>query len=342
MITNQEVSHAAPIRPVLTRSNVVSARAPDRVTAPSRIAIVVHGGAGAPAAASDGCDTAAHAGFNELLGGRDGMHAAISAVMLLENDGRFNAGTGAAVGLDGYTLELDAAVMDTRGTLGAVACVRDVKNPVLLARHISLSPAWMLCGEGAQRFAELRGLARHPGACAKAVREHNALLKRLEGNRPVVPGLPNEEFAAAWNYPAAKPLRLASACDTVGAVVRDADGHFAVAASTGGAAPSMLGRVGDVPIIGSGFYAGEHGAVAATGIGEEIVRQLLALTVYRWIEGGMALQAALDRGVALFACDVPVGLIAVSHSASGSASNLPMPSASMEADCGHPRRPQQG
>jgi hypothetical protein len=64
--------------------------------------------------------------------------------------------------------------------------------------------------------------------------------------------------------------------------------------------PSLLGRVGDTPIIGSGFYAGPLGAVAATGIGEQIVRHLLARTVYGWIEDGMPLEQALKRGVGLF------------------------------------------
>jgi L-asparaginase/beta-aspartyl-peptidase (threonine type) len=100
-----------------------------------------------------------------------------------------------------------------------------------------------------------------------------------------------------------------------------------VAASTGGAAPSLMGRIGDTPIIGSGFYAGAHGAVAATGIGEHIVRHLLAHRVYSWIEDGMPLEQALQRGVALFSEDVDVGLIAVSRTEAGAWSNRDMPQA---------------
>lgn len=111
-----------------------------------------------------------------------------------------------------------------------------------------------------------------------------------------------------------------AACDTVGAVVRDRHGQFTVACSTGGSAPSLPGRVGDTPIIGSGFYAGPHGAVAATGIGEHIVRHLLSCTVYRWIEQGMPLRRALERGIGLFSGDIDVGLIAVSRGEAGSSS----------------------
>jgi beta-aspartyl-peptidase (threonine type) len=109
--------------------------------------------------------------------------------------------------------------------------------------------------------------------------------------------------------------------------VRGPDGHFAVALSTGGSAPSLLGRVGDTPIIGSGFYAGKFGAVAATGIGEQIVRHLLARTVYGWLEDGMPLDQALKRGVDLFDEAVPVGLIAVTATEAGAHANRDMPQA---------------
>jgi hypothetical protein len=98
------------------------------------------------------------------------------------------------------------------------------------------------------------------------------------------------------------------------------------------ARPSLLGRVGDTPIIGSGFYAGPHGAVAATGIGEHIVRHLLAHRVYTWIEDGMPLELALKRGVSLFDKDVDVGLIAVSRTEAGSWSNREMPAAQIIQD----------
>jgi L-asparaginase/beta-aspartyl-peptidase (threonine type) len=114
-------------------------------------------------------------------------------------------------------------------------------------------------------------------------------------------------------------------CGTVGAVVRDVDGRFAVATSTGGSMPALRGRVGDTPIIGSGFFAGPAGAVAVTGLGEHIVRTLLANTVYRWIESGLPLVDAIQHGLALFPEDVGVGIIAVSAHESGGASNRTMP-----------------
>lgn len=289
-------------------------------------AVVVHGGAGEPRELDDGCVQAAQRGMDQLEQGRDALDAAVAAVTVLENDGRFNAGTGANLGLDGHTIEMDASIMDTRSRLGTVACVRGIKNPVRLARAIADTPHVMLAGEGALRFARHIGLAEYYEVSERQRKEHEETLQELARSGQAVPGVDNGEFARFWNY--ATPSTLPrKAGDTVGAVVRAPDGHFAVAASTGGSGPSLLGRVGDTPIIGSGFYAGPFGAVAATGIGEFIVRHMLARTVYGWLESGMPLELALQRGIDLFSDDVDTGLIAVTREEAGSCSNTRMPQA---------------
>ena len=292
-------------------------------------AVVVHGGAGASVDHEDACVLAARRALGQLEVNGDALDAAIIAVTTLEDDGRLNAGSGAVLCLDGATVEMDASIMDTRGGLGAVACVQDVKNPVQLARAIADTPHWMLAGEGAQRFARAIGLPESLPLTERQRAEHRKLMAQMAGSVPVMPGVDNSVFARIWNYNSPLELPEASACDTVGAVVRGPDGHFAVATSTGGSAPSLLGRVGDSPIIGSGFYAGPEGAVAATGIGEHIVRHLLARTVYGWIAEGAPLAQALQRGIDLFPRDVAVGLIAVSRQESGACSNRGMPQARM-------------
>jgi L-asparaginase/beta-aspartyl-peptidase (threonine type) len=292
-------------------------------------AIVVHGGAGSPCDYNDGCEQAARRAVEELGISGDALEAAIAAVTVLEDDGRFNAGRGAALGLDGATVEMDASVMDTRGRLGAVACVQGIENPVLLARAVADTPHWFLAGDGANRFAHA---IRHPAwdRISEHQREqHRKVLKELAGSTPAMPRVDNKAFLRFWNYEKPASLAASAACDTVGAVVRAPDGHFGVAASTGGSAPCLMGRVGDTPIIGSGFYAGPAGAVAATGIGEHIVRHLLAHRVYSWIEDGMPLEQALQRGIGLFDKDISVGLIAVSRTEAGALSNSGMPLAKL-------------
>ena len=48
----------------------------------------------------------------------------------------------------------------------------------------------------------------------------------------------------------------------------------------------LAGRIGDSQIVGSGFYAGPSAAVASTGIGEEIVRRMLARDVHDRVAHG--------------------------------------------------------
>jgi len=288
-------------------------------------AVVVHGGAGASRENEDGCVLAARRALAQLEVNGDALDAAIVAVSTLEDDGRFNAGSGSVLCLDGATVEMDASIMDTRGRLGAIACVRSVKNPVRLARAVADTPHWMLAGEGAQRFARAIGMLDSAPVSERQRARHRDTLQQLAGSVPAMPGVNNALFERFWNYNTPLHLPDGVACDTVGSVVRGADGHFAVACSTGGSSPSLLGRVGDTPIIGSGFYAGPAGAVAASGIGEQIVRHLLARTVYGWIETGMPLDQALQRGVDLFPAGIEIGLIAVSRNEAGACSNSDMP-----------------
>lgn len=292
--------------------------------------IVVHGGAGAGKEHEDGCVRAAACGFEKI--GQSALAAAISAVVALEDDGRFNAGSGAILCLDGVTVECDAAVMDSAGKLGAVACLRHIRNPVRAAHAVAQTPHWLLAGEGAERLARLEGLAEAEPPGEQVRHRHRRMVEKLHGAMPAKPGVNNAHFERFWNYQAPSVLKGLAGCDTVGAVARDAAGVFAVACSTGGAAPSLLGRVGDTPIIGSGFYAGPCGAVAATGIGEHIVRHLLAHTVYSWIAGGMELDRALQRGIGLFPDNIDVGLIAVSRTDAGALSNRAMPASMVQHD----------
>jgi beta-aspartyl-peptidase (threonine type) len=135
-----------------------------------------------------------------------------------------------------------------------------------------------------------------------------------------------------WNY--ALPWQEAvdrAGHGTVGAVARDAQGRFAVAVSTGGSPPSLLGRVADTPLVGCGFYAGPHAAIACSGIGEHVVRNMLAVTVYRWIEAGMPLREALERGMDLLPEGLQIGLIGIDRAATHVAARKPMASATRAA-----------
>jgi beta-aspartyl-peptidase (threonine type) len=239
-----------------------------------RAAIIVHGGAGRLASQDvepriAGCREAARIGWRVLGEGGTALDAAEAAVTALEDDPLFNAGTGAALNAAGQ-VELDASIMDgARLAAGAVAAVTGIPNPVRLARAVLEDGRHvLLAGEGARRFAQEKGIPE----CAP-----EALIVARQRER--------------WERKHG----------TVGCVALDAQGRLAAATSTGGMPDKLPGRVGDSAIIGAGTYADERGAVSCTGIGEAIIRMVLARSALDLLDQGLAPDRAAQRAVALLA-----------------------------------------
>lgn len=287
--------------------------------------MVAHGGVGAPLDHTDGCTAAVGATLAALKVRRSALDAAVAGAVLLEDDPRFNAGTGSHLRLDGRTVQMDAAVMDSRGRLGAVAAIEFVKNPIVVARQVVDTPHVLFCGDGALAFARAHGHPRHhqvtPGMRARWQRVVDAINERRPDHLP--PSWLGFNIRKSWNFK--RKFEQVLSCDTIGVVVRDARGGFAVANSTGGSSPMLRGRIGDSPLAGAGFWAGPAAAVAATGQGEEMIRRLLCKAVYDWIAAGQTAQAACERGVAMIPGRIHVGLIAVSKRGFGAADNRQMP-----------------
>jgi L-asparaginase/beta-aspartyl-peptidase (threonine type) len=292
-----------------------------------KYAILTHGGAASPHTHSDGCLKAAESARSVLERGGDALEAALAATVMLEDDPRFNAGTGSNLRLDGQTIEMDASVMTSDARFGAVACVQRVKNPVLVAAKVMETPHLLIVGDGATSFARAHGFSDYDPITEQARDKHKRAMDELRGHG-------DGDFAAdavswqqidwrkLWNFGSEPPFK-----DTVGAVVRDGQGRFAATASTGGTVYMLKGRVGDSPLMGCGVYAGPAGAVAATGVGEEIVRRFLSKTVYDWLEEGIPAARAAQRGIAKFPEIVDVGLLVASRDGQAIASNRNMASA---------------
>jgi isoaspartyl peptidase/L-asparaginase-like protein (Ntn-hydrolase superfamily) len=292
-----------------------------------KYAILTHGGAASPHAYSDGCVKAAEAARTVLEQGGDAAAAALAATVVLEDDPRFNAGTGSNLRFDGQTIEMDASIMTSDARFGAVACVQRVKNPILVAARVMETPHLMLVGDGATAFARAAGFGDYDPITEKAKDKHERAMAELRGQgdgdfATDAAAWLNLDWRALWNFGSEPPIK-----DTVGAVVRDSHGRFASTASTGGTVYMLKGRVGDSPLMGCGVYAGPAGAVAATGVGEEIVRRFLAKTVYDWMEEGIPAARAAQRGIAKFPEIIDVGLLVVSREGQAIASNRNMASA---------------
>jgi L-asparaginase/beta-aspartyl-peptidase (threonine type) len=294
-----------------------------------KYAILTHGGAAAPSTYADSCEVAAELARVVLEKGGDALAAALAATVALEDDPRFNAGIGSNLRLDGATIEMDASVMASDGRFGSVSCIQRVKNPILVAARVMETPHLMLAGEGATAFARRLGFPDFDPTTDGARRKYERVVAELRGHgdgdyAPDAAPWKKSPPKLFWNFPG-EPLD----CDTVGAVVRDGHGRFAATASTGGTLYMLRGRVGDTPLMGCGVYAGPHGAVAATGVGEELVRRFISKTVYDWLAEGIAPARAAQRGVALFPDIVDVGLLVVGRQGQAIASNRNMAAAQL-------------
>lgn len=221
--------------------------------------IIVHGGAGPvkdnslPARLA-GCEVAAQAGWKILQQGGSAVDAAEAAVVALEDNPLFNAGTGSTLNSLGK-VEMDASIMEGRSLrAGAVAAVAGIKNPIQLARRVMDDGRHvMLAGEGALWFARQIGFPEFPPE--SLIVDHER--RRWEGKH-----------------------------GTVGCVAFDASGNLAAATSTGGIFKKLPGRVGDSPLIGCGTYADDYGAASCTGDGEAIIRLLLAKGAVDYLQEG--------------------------------------------------------
>jgi isoaspartyl peptidase/L-asparaginase-like protein (Ntn-hydrolase superfamily) len=304
--------------------------------APRVAAAIAHGGVGSAPEKSDGCRRAVDAALAALARGADPVDAAVAGVVVLEDDPRFNAGTGSRVRLDGETVQMDAAVMSSSGRFAAVAAIEHLRNPVLVARAVMDTPHLLLAGDGATRFARSLGMPAYDPATDDMRRATEAIKDKL---RRLDPSLPADwtrfDWRSRWNFE--RTLEQAGLApsevghDTVGVAVRTADGRFAVALSTGGTAITLRGRVGDVPILGAGLYAGPHGAAAATGSGERIVEAGLARQVHGWLADGVSAEEAARRAVAAIPEAADLGIIVISPDAVGVAADRPMAWAAREA-----------
>jgi beta-aspartyl-peptidase (threonine type) len=254
------------------------------------ISLVVHGGAwDIPDELVEGHRTGVHralkAGWAVLQKGGSAVEAVEKAIIVMEDDEIFDAGTGSFINRAGE-VELDASIMSGKKlNAGAIAAVQNVKNPISLARKImEESEHVLLVGMGATRFAREHGIQ----TCSQDDLITDRELERWR----LIQGTKNFLTKDAFR-------RKKIPVDTVGAVAMDEQGNIAAGASTGGTPNKYPGRVGDSPLIGSGTYADNAiGAVTSSGWGEALIKVVMAKTVVDFMDrNGGDPQLAADDGV---------------------------------------------
>jgi beta-aspartyl-peptidase (threonine type) len=241
----------------------------------NKIAMAVHGGAGPDSdyikenisGYEEGLRNALSAGYTILEKGGAALDAVEEAVRHLENNELFNAGRGSAVNNKGE-VEMDASIMDGKTVkAGAVSMVKNVKNPVTLARLIMENTNHvMLSGNGALEFAENENI-------------------QLEADAYFITSHQYDLFIEDRDTKSLQEMLKQRIHGTVGAVAVDTKGNIAAATSTGGLTNSFSGRIGDSCIIGGGTYANNKTcAVSATGDGEYLINGVVAHSIAAAIE----------------------------------------------------------
>lgn len=265
-----------------------------------KFSIAIHGGAGTiikedmtnelEEAYREALQEALNAGYAVLEEGGCALNAVKAAIVMMEDNALFNAGKGAVFTKKGVN-ELDAAIMDGSNlNAGAIAGVRNIRNPIELAEEVMLHSGHVfLSGKGANDFAIKQGIKLEPD-------EYFYSQYRYDQWREI-----RDSDLYQLDHKADKLVGLMKdkKFGTVGAVACDSEGNLAAGTSTGGMTNKRFGRIGDSPMIGVGTYANNNTcAISCTGHGEIFIKAVAAYDVSCLMEyKNMSLQQACEEVV---------------------------------------------
>lgn len=177
-------------------------------------------------------------------------------------------------------VELDAGYMDgDTFDVGAIGAIKDFANPISIAKKLSNETVNnVLVSYGAEKYALENGFEQKEMLTERAKAFYRKKKKELEKEKEIL-----------------KPY---DGHDTVGMVCLDSFGTVIAATSTSGLFMKKAGRVGDSPIVGSGFYAdSEIGGATATGLGEDLMKGCISYEIVNLMRNGLSPQEACEKAV---------------------------------------------
>ncbi len=271
--------------------------------------LIIHGGAGSSLKGKGGVDAVRRSlqrvideTYAMLLAGGSAQASVVQGCQLLEDDPRFNSGTGSVLQSDGQ-IRMSASLMD--GTLqrfSGVINVSRVKNPITLALELQNSHDRVLSDYGASEL--LRELAIPTYDPLTEIRLEEWMLERQGNFTKEMAGVVAER----------ELVEDGARRGTIGVVALDSQGRLAVGTSTGGKGFERIGRVSD-SAMPAGNYGTSHAAVSCTGIGEDIIDECLAARIVVRVTDGLSLQVAFERSFKeAFQNQRDLGAIGIDHS----------------------------
>lgn len=250
--------------------------------------LIIHGGAGSSLkdkggliAVRQSLQTIVKEVYDLLLKGSSATEAVKAGCELLEDEPRFNAGTGSVLQSDGQ-IRMSASLMDgNQQSFSGVINVSRVKNPIQLAVALQGKSDRVLSDLGsAELLRELKLPLYDP---LTDLRLQEWMQERKDNFNKKMAGVIAEGQSEARR-------------GTIGVVVLDSKGRLAVGTSTGGKGLERIGRVSD-SAMPAGNYANKKAAVSCTGIGEDIIDECLAAKIVIRVTDGLSLKAAMERSI---------------------------------------------
>jgi L-asparaginase len=248
--------------------------------------LIIHGGAGSSLQDKGGLEAVRKSLYQVidqvyalLIKGATAKEAVVRGCQLLEDDPRFNAGTGSVLQSDGQ-IRMSAALMD--GTLqrfSGVINVSRVKNPIDLAVVLQDASDHVLSDYGAAELARELQLPLYNPLTDQRLQEW------LEDRK--------DNFKRSMANVVSEP----AGTGTIGVVALDQKGELAAGTSTGGKGFERIGRVSD-SATPAGNYATDQAGVSCTGIGEDILDECLAAKIVIRVTDGQSLKAAFEKSFA--------------------------------------------
>lgn len=259
--------------------------------------LIIHGGAGSSLKGKGGANAVRKALFSivesvysRLSQGASAEDAVILGCQLLEDEPRFNAGTGSVLQSDGQ-VRMSASLMTGESQrFSGVINVSRVKNPIHLAQVLQNSPDRVLSDYGSAFLLRELQVPDYDPLTELRLQEW---LQEREGNfqRSMANVIAEGDTPPQANSPDPEAGR-----GTIGVVALDAQGRIAAGTSTGGKGFERIGRVSD-SAMPAGNYATRHGGVSCTGIGEDIIDECLAARIIIRVTDGATLRDAFTRSL---------------------------------------------
>lgn len=253
--------------------------------------LIIHGGAGSALKTKDATQAVRDSLYKILddvyallSSGANAREAVIRGCQLLEDEPRYNAGTGSVLQSDGQ-IRMSASLMDGKPQrFSGVINVSRIKNPIELAKILQDCPDRILSDFGA----------------AELVREVNAPIYNPLTEKRLQEWLQDRQdnFERTMADVVSEPELLSSEAGrgTIGVVALDSQGGLAAGTSTGGKGFERIGRVSD-SAMPAGNYANLNAGVSCTGIGEDIIDECFAARVVVRVTDGLSLADAMERSI---------------------------------------------